>query len=120
MLVAMIIIIITSIPLIFLPNKDPVRNIVYPLAAIQSVGLAIQLNCATSLISDVIGKDNKNSAFVYGFYSLLDKFLNGTILLYLVAKYPDNDIALKYIMGLTPIICSIATFYLSKFGQRYF
>ena len=32
------------------------------------------INTATSLISDVIGTDSKNSAFVYGFYSLMDRF----------------------------------------------
>jgi len=34
------------------------------------------LNTATSLISDVIGSDAENSAFVYGCYSLFDKFAN--------------------------------------------
>lgn len=41
------------------------------------------LNISTSLISDVIGKDEQSAAFVYGAYSFFDKFANG-ILLFLV------------------------------------
>ena len=48
------------------------------------------LNTATSLISDVIGSDAENSAFVYGVYSLFDKFANGFLLYYIVATYPDD------------------------------
>ena len=64
--------------MIFLDKKT--RAAVYPLAAFQNIGLIIMLNTATSLISDVIGTDSKNSAFVYGCYSLLDKFANGAML----------------------------------------
>ena len=35
------------------------------------------INTSTSLISDVIGKDAESSAFVYGFYSFMDKIANG-------------------------------------------
>jgi hypothetical protein len=35
------------------------------------------INTSTSLISDVIGKEAENSAFVYGFYSFMDKIANG-------------------------------------------
>ena len=48
------------------------------------------LNTAVSLISDVIGKDDKSSAFVYGVYSLLDKFANGAILWYLIRNYSKD------------------------------
>ena len=55
MLVAIVIIIATSIPLIYLPDHGTNRLLVYPFVAVQGVGLAIMLNTATSLISDVIG-----------------------------------------------------------------
>ena len=71
MLVAIVIIIVTSIPLVYLPSEGINRLMVYPLVAIQGVGLAIMLNTATSLISDVIGSDAESSAFVYGVYSMV-------------------------------------------------
>lgn len=46
---------ITAIPFMIM-NTDPANNwLVYPASALQGIGLAIQLNSATSLISDVIG-----------------------------------------------------------------
>ena len=73
------------------------------------------LNTGTSLISDVIGNDVKSSAFVYGAYSLLDKFANGFLLYWLVAEYSLNGKALSYIISLVPIIsaggCALVTFF---------
>ena len=53
--------------------------------------MAIMINTATSLISDVIGNDSKNSAFVYGCYSLFEKFANGGLLYWILAKYTEDD-----------------------------
>jgi len=50
---------------------------------IQGIGLAILLNTATSIISDVIGSDDSSSAFVYGVYSLFDKFSSGFCLYFM-------------------------------------
>lgn len=83
MLVAIGIITVTSVPMGFLSESS--RNWMYPLAAFQGIGLAIMLNTATSLISDVIGQDAENAAFVYGCYSLFDKFANGILLFWMVA-----------------------------------
>jgi len=52
------------------------------------------LNTSTSLISDVIGNDSQNAAFVYGVYSLFDKLANGSLLFFMVAAYSDNVKAL--------------------------
>ena len=52
------------------------------------------LNTGTSLISDVLGKDNKSAAFVYGVYSLFDKFK-----VYLVEKFVNK-------LGYTKINCT--------------
>ena len=49
------------------------------------------INTATSLISDVIGNDSENSAFVYGCYSLFDKFANGGLLLWIISAYSDDE-----------------------------
>jgi hypothetical protein len=76
------------------------------------------LNTATSLISDVIGTDSENSAFVYGCYSLFDKFANGLLLFWLVKAYSEdgNAEALRYIMGVTPVICSIISYFMTYIG----
>jgi MFS family permease len=118
MLVAIVIIIMTSVPLIYLPSDGPHRYWVYPCVAVQGVGLAIMLNTATSLISDVIGSDAEGSAFVYGVYSLLDKFSNGFILAYIVALYTGkgSDQALRYIIGYEPIICSVLSYMFTFIG----
>jgi hypothetical protein len=83
--------------------------------------MAIMLNTATSLISDVIGNQSENSAFVYGCYSLFDKFANGALLYWIIAQYSEgNPDALKVIMAVVPIICSIMAFILVWTGNRFF
>jgi hypothetical protein len=73
-----------SIPMAFIGHGS-LRLFIYPAAAIQGVGNALMLNTGTSCISDVIGQDNTSAAFVYGMYSLSDKFANGILLFWLVA-----------------------------------
>ena len=72
-----------AVPLIFITEKE--AWFVYISSALIGVGLALMLNTGTSLISDVLGGDVKSAAFVYGAYSLLDKFANGFLLYWLVA-----------------------------------
>ena len=109
----------TSIPLAFL-NGGNIKYMVYPLAAIQGVGIAIMLNTATSLISDVIGSDSDNSAFVYGCYSLLDKFANGFLLFWIIKEYSENGEALKWILALVPTITAFLSWILTFIGNKYF
>ena len=78
------------------------------------------LNTATSLISDVIGDDTANSAFVYGCYSFFDKVANGFLLMNMIAQFSDDPTALKYIISLTPIGCSFLTYVLTYIGNKYF
>lgn len=78
------------------------------------------LNTATSLISDVIGNDAENSAFVYGVYSLFDKFSNGFLLYFMVANYPRDVYALRWIMSLAPCVCAIGSYLLTYIGQKYY
>ena len=75
------------------------------------------INTATSLISDVIGKDDTSSAFVYGSYSFFDKVVNGCILYAITAFWNTNPVALAWIMGLTPVICSVCAFLLTYIGK---
>ena len=120
MLLSIGIIFLTSLPLMFLTANPNIRGLVYPLAFFQGIGLSIMLNTATSLISDVIGNDLKSSAFVYGCYSLFDKFANGGILFVIIERYSKNETALKYVMSLVPIICALMAFVLTFIGDKYF
>ena len=116
-MIAIVLICISSLPLAFLTHD--LRNYVYILAGIQGVGLIIMLNTATSLISDVIGDDTEESAFVYGVYSFFDKFANGFILFYIVENYNRDETALKWVMALTPTLSVIAAYMLTVMGLRY-
>jgi hypothetical protein len=83
--------------------------------------MAIMLNTATSLISDVIGNDSENSAFVYGCYSLFDKFANGALLFWIISSYSEgHPDVLKVIMSTVPIVCSVISFALTWTGQKFF
>ena len=119
MALSVVVITVTSIPLAFLTGGTD-RYLVYPLAAIQGVGIAIMLNTATSLISDVIGNDSENSAFVYGCYSLFDKFANGFLLFYIIKEFSEDGEALKWILAVVPTITSLLSWILVYIGNKYF
>ncbi len=78
------------------------------------------LNTATSLISDVIGSDETSSAFVYGAYSFFDKFANGFLIYIITANWNKDRQALRIIIGITPIICSVLAFGLTFLGNRLY
>lgn len=78
------------------------------------------LNTATSLIGDVIGKDAENSAFVYGAYSLFDKFANGALLFWMIDSFSTDGVALKYIMAIVPTFCAVFSYILVYIGQKFF
>ena len=61
--------------------------LIFICTALQGIGLAILLNTATSIIADVIGNDDTSSAFVYGVYSLFDKFSSGIFLTIISVSY---------------------------------
>ena len=104
-----------------LNTNENIRWLVYPLAFVQGLGLIIMLNTATSLISDVIGTDSENAAFVYGAYSFFDKLANGSLLFFIVGAYSKGrPTELKWIMATIPIFCSACAYGLSFFGHKYF
>ena len=119
MLMAFVVTTIGSIPLGFLDGSGT-RYIVYPCAALQGVGIALMINTGTSLISDVIGTDNKSSAFVYGCYSLLDKFANGFLLWYLVRNYSSDVASLKAILSVIPTLASLGCALMTWIGLRMY
>ena len=115
MALSVVVIGVTSLPLAFLTG-GPDRYLVYPLAAIQGIGIAIMLNTATSLISDVIGTDSDNSAFVYGCYSLFDKFANGFLLFYIIKEFSEDGVALKWIIAIVPTFTALLSWILTYMG----
>lgn len=87
---------------------------------IQGVGIAMMLNTSTSLISDVVGQDSKQAAFVYGIYSFLDKIANGFMLYFLVEKYSYDDHALRLIVTTIPIGSAIGTCAFTYIGLKLY
>ena len=82
---------IGSAPFLFL--QPSFRWLVFICASSQGMGLAILLNTSTSIISDVIGNDDTSSAFVYGTYSLFDKFSSGILLTIISVSYFCSNIS---------------------------
>lgn len=121
MLVALCCLIGSSLPLAFL-NEDPaVRWLVYPLACLHGVGLINMLNTSTALISDVIGNDADNAAFVYGCYSLFDKVANGSILFFVIEMYAvGHPEEIRWIMSLVPIAGSFFAFIFCWIGHTFY
>lgn len=118
LMLAIVIIGSTSLPMYFL--SESAKNFIYPLAAIQGVGLAIFLNTATSIISDVVGEDTESSAFVYGAYSFFDKFANGALLFWITSVYIKKEEPLRIIISMTPIFTSVIATILAYFGNKLY
>jgi len=108
----------SSIPFFFM--KPSFSWLVYVTVGFQGVGLAIMLNIATSLISDVIGNDDQSSAFVYGTYSLCDKFVNGFLLVAIGNTVIENATWLRWLSSGLPLVSSIATFLFAMIGKIYY
>lgn len=75
------------------------------------------LNTATSIISDVVGKEASNSAFVSGAYSFFDKMANGGLLYYMITYYAEDREALAYFIALVPTICAVFAFFFTWLGS---
>lgn len=75
------------------------------------------INTSTSMISDVIGKDAESSAFVYGFYSFMDKIANGFAIERALKLYEKDETGLRAIMGGLPIVCAVFAFLLTYIGK---
>lgn len=120
MLGSTIICIVGAVPLLFLGDNSSLRYIVLLSAIFLGVGIALMLNTGTSLISDVLGNDVKSAAFVYGAYSLLDKFANGFLLYWLVANFSTNGTVLPYIVAGVPVISSIGCSIFTLIGLKLY
>lgn len=118
MIVAIGVSCVSSLPLGFLDESS--QNWVYPLIGLQGVSIAIMLNTATALISDIIGGDSENSAFVYGCFSLFDKCANGLLVYFIVGFYSENIAALRILMATVPVLCSLFSFVFAFLGNSLY
>ena len=108
-----------ALPLLFL-NDTWIKYFVLLCAIFLGIGIALMLNTGTSLISDVLGNDVKSAAFVYGAYSLLDKFANGFLLYWLVAQYSESPKALPWIVSMVPIVSACGCAIVTLIGLRLY
>ena len=106
---------ISSIPFIFM--QESTHWFIYVCVPIQGAGLAIGLNVSASLISDMLGRNNKNSAFVYGSYSLLDKFGSGLLLVLIGETVIENTAYLRGLCGILPITTCFFSCLFAYLGQ---
>lgn len=95
---------ISSVPFLFLTEYT--HWLVFFCVPLQGMGLAIGLNVSSSLISDMLGRNNKNSSFVYGTYSLFDKFGSGLLLVLIGRTVIEKVPFLRVLTGILPIITS--------------
>ena len=119
MILAVVVTALGSIPMAFLHEGD-LRWMIYIAASIQGVGIAMMLNTGTACISDVIGQDNTSAAFVYGAYSLFEKFANGLLLYWLIAAYAEDGHALKWIISIVPTAASIGCAIFTYLGTKFY
>lgn len=82
--------------------------------------MAIMMNSSTSMISDVIGNDADSSAFVYGFYSFMDKIANGVAIERAIHAFSADETGLRWIMGVGPIACAVLAFGLTYLGKALY
>jgi Na+/melibiose symporter-like transporter len=115
MFIGVIVVIIGFLPMLFITIEY--NYLIYVFSGVQGFGLAILQNTASSLISDVIGKNDQTSAFVYGAYSFGEKVLNGILLFVVTANFTSNATALMYIYTFVPIFCAIVSFALTYLGK---
>lgn len=115
--IGMVLIILSSLPFIFLDSDY--SFLIYLMVPLQGIGLAIMLNISTSLISDMIGNNSKSVAFVYGTYSLLDKFINGIVLSIISETVIQDPIWLRMLTGSLPIIVAVSGYYFASIGTKY-
>ena len=120
LIIALAVTFVASAPFLFFNSENHLSMYVYPCVSVQGIGIALMLNTSVSLISDVIGTDNKSSAFVYGVYSLLDKFANGFILWWLVRNYSKDVTALRCILAIIPTLSALGCALMTWFGIRLY
>ena len=108
---------IGCVPIYFLDSHT--RWIIYIISFIYGIGFSIGISTATSLINDVVGSKGKHGAFVYGFYSLIDKMSVG-IVLFIFSKYViEDELILKMTTAYLPPISMFFAFLMALFVRKF-
>lgn len=95
------------------------KGLIYLFAVFRGISSGMVLTTGTNLITEVIGNKGSSGAFVYGFYSLIDKCIVGLVV-YVVTHTPayskeddftDDDLEfVRLTMSLVPAAaCLVAT-----------
>ena len=84
------------------------KNFMYGVAPIIGIAQAISLNTGITLISDVIGLRGSSGAFVFGFYSFLDKISTGIVIFAFteIERFKEKD--LEYIRWVSVIVPAVS------------
>jgi len=91
---------------------------IYILGFIFGIGFAIGLSTASSLINDVVGSKGDQAAFVYGAFSLTDKFSCGILLFFFVGYVKDNYLLLKYTVPILPVASLFLALFIIKIKKK--
>jgi Na+/melibiose symporter-like transporter len=103
-------------PVIFLHSKLTLP--MYFLSFFFGMGFALALSASSSLINDVVGSKGDHGAFVYGAYSLTDKFCSGILLFIFVDYVKDDLFLLKYVVPILPIVSIFFAFIIVSFRKK--
>ena len=91
---------------------------IYFLGFLFGIGFALGLSAASSLINDVVGGKGDQAAFVYGAYSLTDKFSCGILLFIFVDCVKDEYLLLKWIIPILPVASLILALIIIKGNDK--
>ena len=116
MLAAWIFTTVGLLPILLLTPENTAP--VYFFGFIFGIGFALALSTASSLINDVVGSKGDHGAFVYGAYSLTDKFCCGILLFIFVDYVKDDKILLKYFIPILPVICILLALLIVSYKKK--
>jgi Na+/melibiose symporter-like transporter len=97
------------------------KFLMYPLTIIIGVGQSVILNTSISLIAEVVGGKGASGAFVFGAYSLLDKFANGAALYAVMniedVSNPHNENYVRICASIIPAAAVVGAWILVLIGK---
>jgi len=96
--------------------------VLYIALLIQGFGIGNMLNTASSLISEMIGEDDENSAIVYATFNILESLSVGGVQEGVLGSgITDDVIPLKVLMGIIPVFTAVGAFLISrwKFKKKH-
>ena len=96
--------------------------VLYIALFIQGFGIGNMLNTSSSLISEMIGEDDENSAVVYATFNILESLsVGGVQEVVLGSGMCDDVMPLKILMSIIPIFTAVGAYIISrwKFKKKH-